>query len=104
MSALAGEHDELIGIAGWRDAAGIAVTVPDTTPDGPFTPSDESLAIVWVSEAVPPWPIVRRFAEFLTATGDLVTRDIRIARGWRSELVPQRLAVSRSDLWAGEGS
>ncbi|HCT76215.1 MAG TPA: hypothetical protein DGG94_04120 [Micromonosporaceae bacterium] len=54
---------------------GLAITIPDATPDGPFTPQDETLAVTWLHTGNLPWPIVRRFAEFLDATGDLVATN-----------------------------
>jgi hypothetical protein len=54
--------------------AGLAVVIPDATPDGDsFTPSGAHDAKVAVANGPLPWPLVLRFIHFVETSGDIVT-------------------------------
>ncbi|MEU4565008.1 hypothetical protein AB0F72_42075 [Actinoplanes sp. NPDC023936] len=54
--------------------AGLAVVIPDTTPDGEqFTPADALHAWVAAAEGPLPWPVLLRFIRFVEASGDIVS-------------------------------
>ncbi len=62
-------------LTGWyRTSCGVAVVIPDTTPDGdPFTPANATHAYVAFTEGPLPWPVLLRFIRFVEASGDIVS-------------------------------
>ncbi|MEV6562865.1 hypothetical protein AB0M22_44605 [Nocardia sp. NPDC051756] len=51
------------------------VSIPDQTPEGPFTPRSQRHVIVSFGPGSIPWLILRRFRDHVQSSGDIVTKD-----------------------------
>lgn len=69
---------ELTGPSGTPGtAAGVAVVIPDTTPDdAQFTPSDATHAYVAVANGPLPWPVLQRLIRTVETSGDIVSEAL----------------------------
>lgn len=50
----------------------LTVSIPDATPDGPFTPMPAEHIVVYADGGVLPWPVLRKLIQLLESSGDLV--------------------------------
>jgi hypothetical protein len=64
---------ELTGLTGPPGAGPyLAITIPDATPDGPFTPRAAQHAVVRAGGGTVPWLILEKLIHLLDSSGDLV--------------------------------
>ncbi len=64
---------ELVGLTGPPGTGPyLTVSIPDATPDGPFTPRPAEHIVVHAGGGVVPWPILESLIHLLESSGDLV--------------------------------
>ncbi|MFI1989758.1 hypothetical protein [Actinoplanes sp. NPDC020271] len=59
----------------------LTISIPDATPDGPFTPMPAQHIVVYADGGVLPWPILRELIQLLESSGDLVEEQRDLSSG-----------------------
>ncbi|WP_431926396.1 hypothetical protein [Micromonospora wenchangensis] len=64
---------ELVGLTGPPGTGPyLSVSIPDATPDGPFTPRPTAHVVVHAGGGIVPWPVLEKLVHLLDSSGDLV--------------------------------
>ncbi|MET8233452.1 hypothetical protein ABZS77_22560 [Micromonospora sp. NPDC005298] len=64
---------ELVGLTGPPGAGPyLSVSIPDATPDGPFTPRPTGHVVVHADGGTVPWVVLEKLLRLLDSSGDLV--------------------------------
>ncbi|GIF09804.1 hypothetical protein [Actinoplanes siamensis] len=59
----------------------LTISLPDATPDGPFTPKPAQHIVVYADGGVLPWPILGKLIHLLESNGDLVEEQRDLSSG-----------------------
>ncbi|MFD6563182.1 hypothetical protein [Micromonospora profundi] len=64
---------ELVGLTGPPGTGPyLCVSIPDATPDGPFTPQPTKHVVVRAGGGIVPWRVLEKFVYLLDSSGDLI--------------------------------
>jgi len=71
---------ELVGLSGPPGTGPyLSVSIPDATPDGPFTPQPTDHVVVRADGGIVPWRVLEKFVHLLDSTGDLIDEQREMA-------------------------